>query len=219
MITLYGIKRIFPGGVGETKDLRVQWALEEMGLPYRVHGLDQPAGDLETDEFSRISPFHQIPLIDDEGFVVAESAAILIYLAEKAGKLIPSAVQGRTRVVQWCFAAVSTIEPTLHALEMFEIFDSGKSAHALKADVRMLADRWFRDLERHLANREWIAGASFTVADILMAGVLRSIRQMDLMKPYPQIKAFFDRAHARPAWQRALELYAKRLGVNVDDIR
>lgn len=100
MITLYGFGRIFPEGRGETKDLRAQWALEETGLPYRVHALDHTAGELDSDAFGRISPFRQAPVIDDDGFIVAESAAVVLYLAEKAGKLIPSDVAGRTRVVQ-----------------------------------------------------------------------------------------------------------------------
>jgi glutathione S-transferase len=96
MITLYGFKNIFPGGAGETKDLRAQWALEEMGLPYRVHALDQVAGDLDSEAYGRISPFHQVPVIADDGFVLAESAAVLLYLADKSGKLIPSDAQGHT---------------------------------------------------------------------------------------------------------------------------
>jgi hypothetical protein len=63
MITLYAFKTIFEGGVGETKDLRAQWALEETGLPYRVHALDQLAGDLQSDAYGKISPFHQVPSI------------------------------------------------------------------------------------------------------------------------------------------------------------
>lgn len=73
MITLYGFGRIFPEGRSETKDLRAQWALEETGLPYRVHALDNTGGELDGDAYSRISPFHQAPVIDDDGFVVAES--------------------------------------------------------------------------------------------------------------------------------------------------
>src|ERR1041384_7387987 len=122
MITLYGFRRIFPEGGGETKDLRAQWALEETGLRYRVHALDHTAGDLDSDAYTRISPFRQAPVIDDDGFVVAESAAVVLYLAEKAGKLIPNNVQGRTRVVQWCFAAVGTVDHTLACLDMIEIF-------------------------------------------------------------------------------------------------
>ena len=219
MITLYGFGRIFPEGRGETKDLRAQWALEETGLPYRVHALDHAGGELDGDVYSRISPFHQVPVIDDDGFVVAESAAVVLYLAEKAGKLIPSDVQGRTRVVQWCFAAVSTVEPSLVCLDLIEMFDRDKGAHKVKAEVRKIAGRWLGDVERRLADREWIACADFTVADIMMAGVLRGIRKTDLMDPFPKLRAYFERRQARPAWQRTLGLYAERLGVSVDEIR
>ncbi|HEX5034388.1 MAG TPA: glutathione S-transferase family protein [bacterium] len=219
MITLYGFGRIFPEGHGETKDLRAQWALEETGLPYRVHALDHSAGELDGEAYRRISPFRQAPVIDDDGFVVAESAAIVLYLAEKAGKLIPADVQGRTHVVQWCFAATSTVEPTLVCMDLIEIFDSEKAAHNVKTEVRKLAGRWLSDVERRLEDREWIACDDFTVADIMMACVLRGIRKTDLMEPFPRIKAYYERCQARPAWQRTLELYAKRLGINVEDIR
>jgi glutathione S-transferase len=219
MITLYGFGRIFPEGRGETKDLRAQWALEETGLPYRVHALDHTAGELDSDAYTRISPFRQAPVIDDDGFVVAESAAVVLYLAEKAGKLIPGDFQGRTTVVQWCFAAVATVEPTLVCLDMIEIFDSDKAAHTLRAEVPKLAARWLGGVERRLEGREWIACADFTVADIMMAGVLRTIRKTDLMEPFPRIKAYYERCFARPAWQRTLGLYAQRMGLNADDIR
>ena len=219
MITLYGFGRIFPEGRGETKDLRAQWALEELGLPYRVHALDHTAGELDGDVYTRISPFRQAPVIDDDGFVVTESAAIVLYLAEKAGKLIPGDVQGRTRVVQWCFAAVGTVEPTLTCLDVIEIFDSDKSAYKVGAEVRKLAGRWLGGVERRLEDREWIACADFTVADIMMAGVLRTIRKTDLMDPFPKVKAYYDRCRARPAWERTLALYAERMDLSVEDIR
>ena len=219
MITLYGFGRIFPEGRGETKDLRAQWALEELGLPYRVHALDHTAGELDGDVYTRISPFRQAPVIDDDGFVVTESAAIVLYLAEKAGKLIPGDVQGRTRVVQWCFAAVGTVEPTLTCLDVIEIFDSDKSAYKVGAEVRKLAGRWLGGVERRLDGREWIACADFTVADIMMAGVLRTIRKTDLMDPFPKVKAYYDRCRARPAWERTLVLYAERMDLSVEDIR
>jgi glutathione S-transferase len=219
MITLYGFGRIFPEGHGETKDLRAQWALEETRLPYRVHALDHTAGELDSDAYRRISPFRQAPVIDDDGFVVAESAAVVLYLAEKAGKLIPDDVHGRTRVVQWCFAAASTVEPTLVCMDLIGMFDSDKAARKLHAEVPKLARRWLGDVERRLEEREWIACTDFTVADILMACVLRGIRKTDLMEPFPRLKAYYERCLARPAWQRTLGLYAKRLGVSVDDIR
>ncbi|MEO6743294.1 MAG: glutathione S-transferase family protein [Caldimonas sp.] len=219
MITLYGFGRIFPEGRGETKDLWAQWALEELGLPYRVHALDHTAGELDGEAYSRISPFRQAPVIDDGGFVVAESAAIVLYLAEKAGQLIPGDAQGRTRVVQWCFAAVGTVGTTFVCLDLIGMFDSGKSARKLHTEVPKLAGRWLGDLERRLEYREWIACADFTVADIMMACVLRGIRKTDLMEPFPKVKAYYARCAARPAWQRTLGLYAERVGVSVDDIR
>ena len=219
MITLYGIGDIFEGGHGETKDLRVQWALEEVGLDYRFHALDQTAGELDSESYVRMSPFHQVPVIDDDGFVVAESAAILLYIAEKANRLIPSDVQGRTTVTQWCFAAVSTIAPTLQCIDTIEIFDEDKAASKVLAETRKLAARWFRGLERRLEDREWIARDEFTVADIAMASVLRTIRKTDLIDPFPRIKSYYDRCHARPAWQRTLTLAAERLSMSVDELR
>jgi len=219
VITLYGFGNIFPAGRGETKDLRAQWALEEIGLPYRVHALDHAGGELGSDAYRRISPFRQVPVIDDDGFVVAESAAVVLYLAEKAGKLIPQDGEGRTRVVQWCFAAVSTVEPTLVCIDLIEIFDEGNAAHKVKTEARKLAGRWLGDLERRLEDREWIACADFTAADIMMACVLRSIRKTDLMEPLPRVKEYYGRCFARPAWRRTLALYAERIGVSVDDIR
>jgi glutathione S-transferase len=217
VITLYGFGTIFPEGIGETKDLRAQWALEETGLPYRVHALDHTGGEHLGDAYGRISPFRQVPVIDDDGFVVAESAAIVLYIAEKAGKLIPGDVQGRTRVVQWCFAAVSTVDATFQSLDVIGIFDADNKK--LEAEVRKLAQHWLGHLERRLADRAWIACDEFTVADIMMASVLRNIRKTDLMAPFPKLQAYYGRCLARPAWQRTLALYAERLGVTVDSIR
>lgn len=219
MITLYGIGDIFEGGRGETKDLRVQWALEETGLEYRFHALDQTAGELDSESYARISPFHQVPVIDDDGFVLAESAAILLYVAEKANRLIRSDLQGRTTVAQWCFAAVSTVAPTLQCIETIDIFDTDRNATKVLAETRKLAARWLRGVEDRLEDREWIALPEFTVADIAMASVLRTIRKADLMDPFPRIKSYYERCHARPAWQRTLALAAERLGMSVDELR
>ena len=218
MITLYAFGNIFPAGGGETKDLRAQWALEETGLPYRVHALDHGAGDLDSEAYRRISPFRQVPVIDDDGFVVAESAAIVLYLAEKAGKLVPGDVQGRTRVVQWCFAAVSTLGPTFSAIDLAGMFDPEQAATTLHAELPKLAARWLGDLDRRLDGRQWIACDDFTVADIMMACVLRDLRKGDLMDAVPRVKAYYERCLARPAWQRTLALYAERLGVSVAEV-
>jgi glutathione S-transferase len=216
MITLYGFGRIFREGIGETKDLRVEWALQETGLPYRVHALDHTAGELDSPAYSKISPFHQAPVIDDDGFIVAESGAAVLYIAEKAGKLIPSDFEGRMRVTQWCFAALSTVAPTLSLLGLGDIAGLKDEGRNLWLSI---AKRWLDGLERRLDGRAWIACEEFTVADILLATVLREVRNTDLMAPYPRIQEFYARALARPAWERTLALYAERLGVPVADIR
>src|SRR6185503_5877982 len=114
-----------------------------------VQALDQTKGDLDSDAYARISRFHQVPVIDDDGFVVAESAAVVFYVAEKAGKLIPADVQGRSRVVQCCFAAASTVEPTLQSIDVVAIFGNGTDKK-LEAAVRKLAQRWLGGVERRL---------------------------------------------------------------------
>jgi glutathione S-transferase len=216
MITLYGFGRIFREGIGDTKDLRTEWALQETGLPYRVHALDHTAGELDSPAYGKLSPFHQAPVIDDDGFIVAESGAAVLYIAEKAGRLIPADFQGRMRVTQWCLAALNTVEPPLALIALGDIAGMTDQGRALWVK---LANRVLGGLERRLDGREWIACADFTVADILLATVLRDIRKTDLMAAYPRLKDFYARALARPAWERTLGLYAQRLGVPMADIR
>ncbi|MBC8119933.1 MAG: glutathione S-transferase family protein [Burkholderiaceae bacterium] len=219
MITLYGFGHVHQKVIGETRDLRAQWALEETGLPYRVHPLDHTGGELDRPDYSRMSCFHLVPVIDDDGFIVSESAAVLFYVAEKAGKLIPPDLEGRTQVVQWCFAALTTVERPLMEIQLIDKFGGGEGAESRRAEMVEAAGRWFDGLERRLEGREWIACADFTVADILLATVLREIRHTDLLEPYPRLKTFYSRALARPAWERTLALYAERLDVAVADIR
>lgn len=219
MITLYGFGRVYPGMIGKGRDLRAQWALEETGLPYLFHGLDFIAGELNGPAYSRLSYFHQVPVIDDEGFIVGESGAVLLYIAEKAGKLIPADFKGRTEVVQWCFSALATIEKPLFEIQMIDIGARGEGAGEYRALLAKESGRWLAGVERRLDGREWIACDEFTVADILLATVLRAVRKTDLIEPYPSLRAYCERALARPAWQRTLSLCAERQGVNVADIR
>ena len=95
MLKVYGFSKVNALAKGNTRDLRVLWALEEMELPFELVGMDHPAHALNTDAYRRLSPFEQIPAIDDDGLVLSESAAIVIYLAKKAGKLIPTDPAGR----------------------------------------------------------------------------------------------------------------------------
>lgn len=100
MLKLYGFKKVNAAARGHTSDLRILWALEEIQIPFELVGMDHPAHDLNTEAFRNISPFQQIPVIDDDGVILSESAAILIYLAKKTGKLIPSDLNGESQLVR-----------------------------------------------------------------------------------------------------------------------
>jgi glutathione S-transferase len=214
MITLYGFGRLPEPVIGETRDLRAQWALEETGLPYEVRALDQPGGELKTESYRRISPFQQVPVIDDDGFVVAESAAVLLYIAEKAGQLIPDDFQGRTRVTQWCFAAMNTLEPTTFQIAMIDLMgEQDKTGAQRRPELLKLAQHYLSNLEQWLAGRSYIACDDFTVADILMTMVLWEIRKTDLLNDFPNVKAYFTRCQERPAWERTRRAYEDRLHV------
>jgi glutathione S-transferase len=212
MITVYGFKRVRDVVIGETRDLRALWALEETGLPYQVHGLDYIEGETQTDAYRRISPFNQVPVIDDDGFIVAETGAIVIYLAEKAGKLIPTDLRGRSRVTQWCCTALNNIEPTLLQIQ---VIDGGGEAATGSLRRLALVDRArekFTVLDEQLSSRPFLAGDDFTVADIMMTMVLREIRKTDLIEPFPALKDYFARCQARPAWRQTLRAYEERMG-------
>ena len=109
MLTLYGFGRVNPMVVGITRDLRVLWALEVLGLPYRVHGVDHPAGELQGEEYRRRNPFTQVRnLLDDDGFVLTESGAILLY-----GAADPTGAQRRPWFVQWAERALGSLQDAL----------------------------------------------------------------------------------------------------------
>ena len=213
MITLHAFGRVHPAVHGETRDLRVQWALEEMGLPYRVQGVDHTGGENLGEAFSAISPFHQLPVLDDDGLILSETGAILIHLAEKSGKLIPADPEGRAHVIQWTLAALSTVEGPIQPLKLMDMGAMGEPG-----DARAFLTGWTRrvldGVNRRLEGRDWIAADDFTIADLLLASVLRQLRHTDLMDGYPAVKAFYARAMARPAWTRTLDLYAERLGAD-----
>ena len=211
MLKVYGFSKVNAVARGNTRDLRVLWALEEMQLPYEIVGMDHPAHDLETDAYRAVNPLHQIPAIDDEGVVLTESAAILIYLAKKSGKLIPRDTAGEAQVVRWSFAALTSVEAPLLALMVHDWTAEGGCAKP-RAFLVGWVHRVFGNLERWFADREFVATDEFTVADILMAHVLFSgVKDGTLIAPYPVLTAYRDRCLARPAWQRTIEAYRARV--------
>ena len=194
---------------GKTRDLRVLWALEEMGLPYEVVGMDHPAHDLDSAAYRALNPFGQIPVIDDDGVVVTESGAILLYLARKSGKLMPRDLAGEAQVLRWCVAALNTIElPLLTLLLMGFVTKDDEPPMEFAAGW---AKRHLGNLDRWLDGREFVATDAFTVADILMAHALDEVKDRQFMEPYPRVASYRERCFARPAWKRTLESYLARV--------
>lgn len=211
MLKLYGFSKVNAVARGHTRDLRVLWALEELQLPHEIVGLDHPAQDLSSEAFRAINPFQQIPAIDDDGLVLTESAAILLHLAKKCGRLIPPDADGEALVLRWCFAATNTVELPLMGLMVHDWTTNGPAGKPREFLVGWV-HRVFANLERWLTDRTHVATDDFTVADILIAHVLQSgVKDQSLMEPYCGLTAYRDRCLARPAWQRTMEAYSHRV--------
>ena len=211
MLKVYGFGKVNVGARGHTRDLRVLWALEEMQLLFELVGMDHPAHDLNTDAYQQLSPFEQIPSIDDDGLILSESAAILVYLAKKSGRLIPGDLAGEMHVARWCFAAMNSVEPPLLSLMVLD-WTADNSCGKHREFLVGWVNRVLTNLERWLADRDFIATRDFTVADILMAHVLYSgIKDERLIAPYPGVVSYRDRCLARPAWKRSIEAYLARV--------
>ena len=210
MLKLYGFSKVNAMARGHTRDLRVLWALEEMQLPFEIAGMDHPAHDLNAESYRRLSPFEQIPSIDDDGMALSESAAILLYLAKKAGRLLPADSAGEFQVMRWCFAAMNTVEPPLQALLVLDWTSDG-SCGKYREFLLGWSHRVLNNLERWLAGREFVATDAFTVADILMVHVLANIQDQSLLPAYPGLVAYRDRCLGRPAWQRTMAAYNARV--------
>ncbi len=209
MLKVYGFGRVNKFAHGNTRDLRVLWALEEMGLPYEIVGLDHPDHDLDSPSYRALNPFGQIPTIDDDGVVVTESGAILLYLARKSGKLMPRDLAGEAQVLRWTVAALNTIEvPVL--TRWFVNLNDGKGTKPSKALERWAKMR-LEQLDGWLANRQFVAIDEFTVADILMTHVLDAGTDPELTKPYANILAYRARCTDRPAWKKTVDAYHARV--------
>lgn len=210
MLKLYGFSKVNKFARGHTRDLRVLWALEEMQLPFELVGMDHPAHDLDKEAYRRLSPFAQIPSIDDDGLVVSESGAIVLYLAKKSGRLIPGDRAGEAQVVRWCFAAMNSVEPPLLSLLVLDWSADGSCGKHREFLVGW-AHRALANLERWLADRQFVATNDFSVADILMTHVLEAVKDESLIAPYPGIVRYRDGCLARPAWKRTIEAYCARV--------
>lgn len=209
MLKLYGFARVNGGARGKTRDLRVLWALEEMGLPHEIVGMDHPNHDLDSPAYRALNPFGQIPVIDDDGVVVSESGAILLYLARKSGKLMPHDLAGETQVLRWSFTALTTIE--LPVLSLWFVNLSGGKGSKPSEALHGWAEMRLKQLDGWLTDRQFIATEDFTVADILMTHVLDAGIHQEMLKPYPNLLAYRARCTERPAWKKTVAAYFERV--------
>lgn len=183
---------------GYVRDIRVRWALEEAGLPYRVHSV--PFGERDAGHFEH-QPFGQVPWLTDGELSVFESGAILLHLAEKSEKLMPADPRGRNEVKEWLIAALNSVEMATLPRFFFAVSGDKVQTPSRKGFDDFLQLR-LGHMEGVLAQREWLAG-KFSVADILMADVLRLLDRFDPLVAYPNCRAYVARATARPAFVKA----------------
>jgi glutathione S-transferase len=205
MINCYAFAAVPPFAQGLVRDLRVRWALEEAGIPYRVTLVGDGPGAMPRPDYRRIQPFGQIPAIEDGDLVLFESGACVQYVAEKGGRLLGSSPAERAHVVQWMFAALNSIEPAVQELAALDLFFAGQgwAAERRPAVVDRVRGR-FGDLTGRLEGKEHLVGA-FSAADVLMVSVLRILRHTELVAEQPVLAAYQRRCEARPAFQRALD--------------
>jgi glutathione S-transferase len=183
---------------GYVRDLRVRWALEEAGLPYRVEST--PFKDRGPEHFAH-QPFAQVPWLTDGDLSIFESGAILLHLGEMSDALMPTDRRARSEVKEWVFAALNSVEMASVPWSLFHFMG--------QTDTQMFGffDDWVKELrvkrlETVLAEREWLAG-SFSIADILMVDVLRLIDRFKGLDEAPICQAYVTRAMVRPAFKKA----------------
>jgi glutathione S-transferase len=183
---------------GFVRDIRVRWALEEAGLPYRVEST--PFRDRGPQHFAH-QPFGQVPWLTDDGISIFESGAILLHLGERSSALMPADPRGRSDTKEWLFAALNSVEMASLPWSLFMFSGDAGETPAWKRHDAFLKAR-LAHMNSVLAGREWLAGG-FSVADILMADVLRLVDRFDGLKDYPAARAYVARATARPAFKKA----------------
>lgn len=195
-------------GRGLARDMRVRWALEEVGEPYEVRLLS--FAEMKEPAHLALHPFGQIPTYEEDGLALFETGAIVFHIAERHAGLLPDDAHARARAITWMFAALNTVEPPIFDRSIAMIVERDKDWHAARQP--MLDDRVRQrlgELAAHLGNADWLDGA-FSAGDLLMASVLMRLEGSDLLDEHPTLTAYLDRAKARPAFKRA---FAAQLAV------
>lgn len=195
-------------GRGLARDMRVRWALEEVGQPYdvRLVSFDQ----MKAPAHMALHPFGQIPTYEEGDLTLFETGAIVLHIAERHAGLLPNDADGRARAISWMFAALNTVEPPMLEREVAILLERDKPWNAerlpfLEGRIRVR----FSQLSERLAEADWLDGR-FSAADLMMAGVLFRAKSSGLVDEFANLAAYVARAEARPAFKRA---FAAQLAV------
>jgi glutathione S-transferase len=201
--TITAFERSPDRGRGLARDMRVRWALEEVGLPYAVRLVSFAA--MKEPAHRALHPFGQIPTYEEGDLVLFESGAIVFHLAQGHAGLLPEDAKARARAITWMFAAVNTVEPPILDLQTTRFLEADKTWYEQR--LPLVKDRIrerLGDLSRRLGDGDWLDGA-FSAGDLMMVAVLLRLRVSGLLDEYPKLAAYVGRGEARPAYRRAFE--------------
>jgi glutathione S-transferase len=204
MITISAFRWVPDFAKGQVRDLRVRWALEEAGLPYRTRLLEQ--NEKDNSEYRAWQPFGQVPAFEEDGLTLFESGAIVLHIGEKSEALLPKDPGARARATQWLIAALNSIEPFIMNVATLNFMFPGE-VWVDQARPRMIdiMNRRLAALSASLGDKQFLDGQRFTAGDLMMATVLRIFDGSDLVRRDPRLSAYIDRCTQRPAFQRALD--------------
>ena len=204
MITISAFKWVPDFAQGQVRDLRARWALEEAGLPYRTRLLQQ--GDQDAPEYRALQPFGQVPILEDDGFVLFESGAIVLYIGARSETLLPKDQAARAIATQWLIAALNSIEPFLMNIALIDLFYAKEEwAKLRRPGAVSFAERRLSALSRALGDKPYLDGDRFTAGDLMMTTVLRILKHTDIITNDRRLAAYIERCTARPAFRRALD--------------
>jgi glutathione S-transferase len=190
-------------GQGLARDMRVRWALEEVGQPYDVRLIS--FSEMKEAAHRRLHPFGQIPTYEEGDLALFESGAIVFHIARRHEGLLPDDANARARAIAWMFAALNTVEPPIVDRSMAMLLERDKTWYGERLAV--LEDRLrarLRELSSRLGDADWLDGA-FSAGDLLMVTVLRRLNRAGGLENYPNLSAYVARGEARPAYKRAFD--------------
>ena len=204
MITISAMKWAPPFAAGNVRDHRLRWILEEVGWPYEVRLIDAPT--MASAEYRDKQPFGQVPYMKEDGRpALFETGAIVLDVATRAGNLIPGADAERAQVVSWVIAGLNSVEPfIMNVAEVDYFLDDEVQKAARRPIVVAMAQKRLGQLATALGERQWLVGDSFTVADLMMASVLKPARNLGLLDELPTLVAYQERCLDRPAYKKAV---------------